>query len=559
MQCVCAQHEQNAAAAADGYARIAGLGLAMTTSGPGATNIVTSVCNAYFDSIPLLCITGQVSRFRLRKSPRLRQQGFQETDVVSIFKGITKYTTLVTDPLMILYELEKALFFATEGRPGPVVLDIPDDLQRSTLDPMQLIGFQPPVQTVCPTATQIKQLFNWLRKSDRPVVIAGGGVHYGNSEKQTIEFLRRFHLPVVLTWGAADLLPAKDPLNMGTVGVCGPRGSNFIVQNADLVIALGTRLSPMITGGKPELFAPKAKKVMVDIDLEELLKFQAGTFTLDLPIHAHLQEFFKACASSLWEEGDRFASWRSQGRKWVQKYPIYSKKEKQPPTHKVNPHFFIKELSQCASEHAIIVGDTGANLSWTLQAFEVKKGQRILSAWNHTPMGYSLPASIGAAFASEGKREIICLIGDGGLMMCLQELGTLRRWNLPIKVFIFNNQGHGIQRQTIDIWLHSHYVAVDEASGLYFPNYEKLAETFSLPYFSLRNDQDVTSLKTKWQQGTSWICNVEISEFQKIDPMLKYGKGLEDLDPPLPREELLQIAQEAEQIKSLSNELARTI
>ena len=178
MQCVCTQHEQNAAAAADGYSRISGLGLAMTTSGPGATNIVTSVCNAYFDSIPLLCITGQVSRFRLRKSPRLRQQGFQETDVVSVFKGITKYTTLISDPLMIRYELEKALFIANEGRPGPVVLDIPDDLQRLTIDPVQLIGFQAPFKTISPTLLQIEQLLNLIRRSNRPVVIAGGGVHY---------------------------------------------------------------------------------------------------------------------------------------------------------------------------------------------------------------------------------------------------------------------------------------------------------------------------------------------------------------------------------------------
>ncbi|MGD2169783.1 MAG: thiamine pyrophosphate-binding protein [Chlamydiota bacterium] len=544
MKHICVQHEQFGAAAADGYSRAGdNLGLAMTTSGPGATNLLTSICNAHFDSIPMICVTGQVARFRLRPNKKLRQRGFQETDVVSTFESITKYVKLVTDPSMIRYELEKAIFIAKEGRPGPVVLDIPDDLQREEVDPDKLQPYKPEPTLPKINGLLVEKLFTMISDAKRPVLIIGAGVHCAKVEKEIIKFAEYFNLPILLTWGATDLIPYEHPLNMGGVGVCGPRAGNFAAQSSDLVIAIGTRLSQMITGGKQNLFAPLAKKVMIDIDPEELNKFKKDTFLLDLPILANLKDFFIHC-DLLYKASctDQFLSWREKIQDWKKRYPICSQQDYEKKG-RLNPYVFVKELSKISRENDIIVTDTGANICWMMQAFETKIGQKIFSAWNHTPMGYSLPASIGAAL-STGK-EITCLIGDGGLMMCLQELATVKRYNLPIKIFIFENKGHATVKQTIEIWLKANYVAVDEDSGLSFPDYQKLAETFHLPFYSLQNhDQLQKELPLLFKETGPFICHLAIDEKHRIVPMLKFGKGLEDLDPKLPDEELERIMNE---------------
>lgn len=539
---ICTQHEQGAGAAADGYSRISEkLGAALVTSGPGATNLLTSVCNAYFDSIPVIFITGQVATFRLRPNEKLRQKGFQETDVVSIFKSVTKYATLVKSSEDIRHELEKAVYLAQEGRPGPVLIDIPDDLQREDIQPEKLKPFKPPKLPKRPLIIgKVKKLLTLIDSSKRPVLILGAGVRVTRTVEQVYEFAKYFHLPVLLTWGGMDLIAHDDELNMGGLGICGPRGGNFAAQNSDLIIGIGTRLSQMITGGKQNLFAPKAKKVMVDIDREELHKFTKNDFILDLSIQSDLKEFFR-CVQLQYRKSppDRFKTWREQIKAWNRKYPAcppeyYHRKDT------IDAHVFIKELSRLASEGGIIVTDCGGNLSWTMQAFEVKSHQRILSAWNHSPMGFSLPASIGAALA--GQRDVLCIIGDGGLMMCLQELATIKRHNLPVKIFVFNNHGHGIQKQTLDTWLKSHYVAVDEQSGLSFPDFPKMADAFGLPSYTIENHSQLkTGLEKVLSMPGPVLCNVEITPEQKIVPMLKFGAGLEDLDPKLPQQELREL------------------
>jgi acetolactate synthase I/II/III large subunit len=548
MHVVATQHEQAAGAAADMYARITGnIGVAMTTSGPGATNLVTSVCNAYFDSVPLLVITGQVARFRLRPNPRMRQRGFQETDVVSIFHSITKYAKLVLSAEDIRYELEKAVCWAKSGRPGPVLLDIPDDLQREEIEPASLRGFDSAELsgadrgTVLPAESQVRNLHMMIQEAKRPVLIVGAGVHHAQCEEAVIHFARQYGLPLLLTWGARDLLPDSDPLSMGGVGVVGPRAGNFAAQNSDLVIAVGTRLSQMITGGKQNLFAPLARKVMVDIDEEELNKFGPDTFELDLPIHADLQSFFnQARALESTVGGDNFAGWREQIQRWKERYPICPR-EYDDRTDRINAYVFMRELSQIAREGEIILTDAGGNLTWTLQGLEVKRDQRVFSAWNHSPMGGSLPMAIGAAFASPNQ-DIVCIIGDGGLMMCLEEIGTIRRHDLPVKIFLFNNLGHGIQKQTLDVWLGSRYVVVDEESGLYFPDFRKIAEAFNVPYVPIANQQEVAGQLAKVMTMSGPVfCDVAIAPDQRIEPMLKFGAGIEDLDPKLPESEMKQI------------------
>lgn len=535
------QHEQGGASAADAYSRITeNLGCMVTTSGPGATNTVTSVCNSYFDSISVLVISGQVATFRLKPSYKLRQKGFQETDVVSIFKSITKYAVQLRKAENIKYELEKAVYMARSGRPGPVLIDLPDDLQRVEIEPQKLRKFIPLKKKKSNIKPQIEKVIVLIEKSKRPVLILGAGIRVTGLKDEAKRFVEHFKMPVLLTWGGMDLFPYDHRYNMGGVGVCGPRGGNFAVQNSDLVIALGTRLSQMITGGKQNLFAPMAKKVMVDIDSEEFDKFGPNDFRLDVKILTELSDFFgqikKYYRSSF---PDRFEKWRSKIQKWRKEYPICPK-EYYLPKSNVNAYVFIKELSRILKPKDIILTDAGGNLSWTMQNFEVKEGQRLFSAWNHSPMGYSVPASIGAATAS-GKK-IYTITGDGGLMMCLEELGTIRKHNLPVKIFIFNNHGHGIQKQTMDTWLNSRYTAVDEKTGLWFPDFKKVSETFRIPYLHIKNNDEIKKvLKQALRTKGPVLCDVEIDPKQKIVPMLKFGSGLEDLDPKLEAEELEKI------------------
>lgn len=543
MQVVCVQHEQSAGAAADGYSRISNnIGCAMTTSGPGATNLTTSIANAYYDSIPCIFITGQVATFRIKKSKYLRQKGFQETDVVSLFKPITKYAVQVLDANEIRYELEKAIYMAKTGRDGPVVVDIPDDIQRVDIDPEKLRSFKPEEVRINKDITgQVKKIFSLIPKSKRPVLIIGAGVKRAEKVKEMLAFAHYFGLPLLLTWGGRETVPYNDPSNMGGLGACGPRWGNFAVQNADLVIAMGTRLSQLVTGGKQNLFAPKARKIMIDIDGEELKKFTPDIFSLDVAIESSFSEFFRVCKGLYERKKDLFFNWREQIDNWRKIYPIC------PPSYytdtpEVNPYVFVTILSRIAKEGDIITADTGANLAWIMQTWEVKKNQRIISAWNHTPMGFSLPAAIGAAFTV--NKDIICLTGDGGLMMSLEELATVVRYKLPIKIFIFTNHCHGIQKQTLDTWLDSRYTAVDEASGLFFPDFIKVGKAFGLPTVNIVKHAHIKNrVKEVLSAKGPVLCNVEIYPDQKIIPMLKFGSSLQDLNPKLTEKELAKIMQ----------------
>ena len=540
MQIIGTQHEQAAAAAADMYSRITNnLGLCMTTSGPGATNLVTSVCNAFFDSIPIICITGQVARFRIKPTKGLRQKGFQETDIVSIFKSITKYSKLILDPNDIRYELEKAISISKRGRPGPVLLDIPDDLQREEINPEELKPYEHEVQKNDINPTNLNEFKSLLSFSKKPVLVIGAGVRISNEIDRTIKFAENLGIPFLLTWGAKDIIEYSHPLNMGGLGVCGPRGGNFAVQKSDLVIALGTRLSQMITGGKQDLFAPNAKKIMIDVDSEEINKFDKSTFELDLSINSSLTEFFDEVEGAHIKDLSNFDIWRGKIKEWIDAYPICME-EYRLNTDRVNAYVLIDELAKKCKEGDIILTDAGGNLSWTMQGFEVKKNQRVVSAWNHSPMGGSLPMAIGGAFAKP-KKDIVCIIGDGGLMMCLEELATIKRHNLNVKTLVFNNRGHGIQKQTMDTWLNSRYVLVDEESGLYFPDYSKIAESFDIPFISISNQDQLKNLDKIFSTHGPIICDIAIKDDQKIEPMLKFGSGIEDLDPKIPKEELNDI------------------
>lgn len=543
----CSQHEQSAAISADGYARTTGrMGVAITTSGPGATNLLTGTCCSYFDSVPTLMITGQVATHRLRGDRPVRQLGFQETDVLSIFKSVTKHAAQVSDPRQIRRHLEEAFYWANEGRPGSVLIDLPDDLQRAEVDPDTLEGFTPPAAPAPTTSldTQLDALTELVTQARRPALVLGGGFSTPRLGSVVDEMIAQLGFPVLLTWAALDLMPADHPLRVGPFGVYGPRLGNFAIQNADLLICLGTRLSQNVTGGLLHTFAREAKIVMVDAARGELDKFDGRGIDVSLRIESRLDTFVPAWLERLGStQRPPIKEWHRHIEHWKAVLP--NDRPPPPPAEAghVDAYDVIGRLSKVLPEGEQIFVDTGGNLTWTCNGLQPKRGQRLMSAWNNTPMGYALPAAIGAAVTG-GSAGITCIIGDGGLMICLAELATLVHHKLPIRVLVFNNHGHGIQKQTLETWLNGHYVGVDGPSGLAFPPIGPVARGFGLEVIDIAATADIDAgLKQAYATRGPVLCNIEINPSQKLYPVLKFGASLEDqlpaLDPTVIEREMI--------------------
>ncbi|MCB1192960.1 MAG: thiamine pyrophosphate-binding protein [Leptospiraceae bacterium] len=538
LKVVCSQHEQSASMSADGFARVTDkIGVAITTSGPGATNLLTGVCCSYYDSIPTLMLTGQVATHRLKKERKVRQIGFQETDVVSIYNSVTKYCIQIEDPKTIRYHLEKAYYIAFDGRPGPVLIDIPDDLQRVEIEPNLLEQFIPEkeINRENEIIQQIQYLFDLIKRSNRPVMVLGAGFNTPRIDCNKIEsFVEAMKIPVLCTWPGQDTLSDDNEYKIGTFGVYGPRFGNFAIQNSDLIIALGTRLSQNLTGGILNSFARQSKIAMVDIDKEELTKFDGRGIQIDLKINSSLGIFLKLIQDLKQDlPNQEHSEWSKKIKGWKNKFPITNESVTPKSDDFIDAYYFIDSLSNHLKENDNIFVDTGGNVTWTSNGIKIKKNQRLISAWNNTPMGYSLPAAIGAAFAQ--NKTQICIIGDGGLMICLSELATVVKHNLKIKIFLFNNHSHGIQKQTLQTWLNGKYVGVDPNSGLAFPDFPKVAEAFGLKVITIKNKNDADTLIPKILSNDEPVfCNVEIFTDQKLYPVVKFGSPLEDQLPSLP-------------------------
>jgi acetolactate synthase-1/2/3 large subunit len=349
----------------------------MATLGPGATNLITGICCAYYDSVPVLYLTGQVATFRAKGDSGVRQTGFQETDTVDICRSITKYAVLIKDPYSIRYELQRALNIATSGRPGPVLVDIPDDLQRMEIDPTKLIEYRPepnPSKDRIPDET-VQVCLDAVKAARRPVLIYGWGIHLAKAEVEARELARVLGIPVAMTWAALDLLPYDDPLVIGGFGTHGVRYANFAVQNADLVISVGSRLDTKATGSPPSTFAREARLIMLDIDPAEIKKFDRLGRKVDLGISGDARIFLKSMIRHAHDERfPSFAKWIERIREWRSRYPACI------PDYAadtgVNPYWFVKKLSGILREDEVIFSDTGFAVAWMMQAFEFKKGQR---------------------------------------------------------------------------------------------------------------------------------------------------------------------------------------
>jgi len=537
---VCTHHEQSAAMAADGYARAKGsIGVAVSTSGPGATNLITGICCSFYDSVPVLYIFGQVSTFRGVGDTKVRQIGFQETPTVDICRPITKYVVGISDPMRIRYELEKAVALMSSGRPGPAVIDIPDNLQREVINEDELVRFDglPKRPSQFPAVIEVKAgILAAIAKASRPVVIAGWGVHVAGMEKEFREFVEMLNTPVALTWAAADLLPESHPLNIGRFGTHGMRHANFSVQNADLIISLGSRLDTKATGSPINTFARAAKKIMIDIDPTELAKFKSFGLNLDVLVQADLREFF--CAFSgveLCRAACQSSDWLAHINQWREEFNGIDSSIRNSNDVGVNPYKLMRQLSEIVPQDATVMVDTGCSIAWSMQAWQFRGRQRLFHDFNNTAMGWSLPAAIGAWFANGSTGPLVCVVGDGSFMMNLQELATIKHHAVPIKIILINNGGYAMIRQTQDQWLGSCYVASSN-EGLSFPDFEVLSKSFGLSYTLADSDTMLfTAIRGALETRGAVLCEVRVPQSARVIPQVKFGRPNEDMEPLLPR------------------------
>ena len=543
---ICMQHEQSAAMAAEAYSRVGpGIGVTVATSGPGATNLITGICCAWFDSIPMLCLSGQVNVSEQKGNTGVRQLGFQETDIADIVRPITKFSGMVNDPQKIKYFLDKAVYLATSGRPGPVLLDIPLNVQHAEIEPEKLESFSPPSenQNFNPLSEQISEVIKLIKNSKRPVLLAGGGIKLAKAENQFLKLVSKLGVPVVCSWSGFDILGSDNPFFVGQYGIYGNRGANFLVQNSDLLIAIGSRLDTRQATANPVSFARAAKKVVVDLDINELNK---GKVKADIAINADAKILIEELLSRVKEISFLpIDDWLKRAEVWKNKYPACTP-EFESQQEAVNPYYFMKILSEELNNKDVIVPDQGGNLVWTMQGFKLKQGQKLFSAFGNSPMGYALPASIGAAFGS-GRDRIICIDGDGGFQMNIQELQTVAHNKLPIKIFILNNHCYGIIRQFQDVYFAGDHQASVLEAGYSVPDFVKVANAYGIANESITSHQ---GLREKIQKVLAsdgpMLCDVLLKEDQKLMPKLEaiktpegryISKPIEDQWPYLSREE----------------------
>lgn len=538
---VCPAHEQAGGFMADAYSRVTGwIGCAMATSGPGATNLITAIASAWFDSIPVLFITGQVTTNRLKGDLGVRQIGFQETDIVSMVKPVTKYAVMITHLQRVRYELEKALFLARSGRPGPVLLDIPDDLQRTDIDPSTFDGFfADPYDQRPPHWFDIEQAFSMLSHARRPVLVLGQGVRLSGVEKVFIKLAERLQVPILPTWAMLDALPSDHPLVVGPFGTQGGRAGNFTAANADLVFAIGARLGTRETGSPVTTFARSAKTIMVDIDKTEIAKFDRVGRPIDLKIACDAGGFIDGMNKLLSQqvyELPNLNAWWNRIRTWQFQYPAVIAENRERV--EVDPYRFVELLAERLGSEDQIFSDTGCSVAWLAQAFRFKSGQRFYHAWNNTPMGWALPAGIGGWFAS--KKRSIVVSGDGGLMMNMQEMATAAKHRCELKLFVMNNQGHAMCQQTEDEWLGGSAHASSVESGLAFPDWVGTAQAagWQTAEADLNADLD-KAIEYALATPGPVLVDIRLSANHRVYPKSKYGFPIEDSEPLLPRGEFL--------------------
>ena len=553
IQYICNHHEQACAMAAEGYARVSGkIGVICVTTGPGGINALNGVFGAWTDSIPMFIISGQVKRetcMGFNNVPGLRQLGDQETDIISMVKGITKYAVLIREPESIRYHLEKALHLATSGRPGPCWLDIPTDIQAALIDETVLREYDS-LEDQLPTEPDrldaiCDEVIDRITDAQRPVILVGTGVRLAKVENLLLQMIEELGVPVCTAWTAHDLIPSDHRLYAGRPGSVGDRPGNFAVQNSDLLLVLGSRLNIRQVSYNWNSFGKNAFKIQVDVDEAELRK---PTTKINMQVWADLKDFLPRFMDGLAEhawDSSRFSGWVAWCKERVTRYPVITDAHQCSGKY-VNPYLFVQELFSKLTDQDIVVCGNGSACVIPFQVGAVKQGLRMFANSGCASMGYDLPAAIGAAVAADGKR-VVCLAGDGSLMMNIQELQTLRHCGWPLKLFVLNNTGYSSIRQTQQGFF-GRLVGEGPGSGVSFPDFCEIAKAFGIHALYVDASNFIEKLDEILEITGPVLCNVLLDPNQEFKPKLSsrvlpdgtiVSLSLEDMYPFLDRQELL--------------------
>lgn len=553
---VAVMHEQGGGFAAEGYAKVKGLpGAVLVTSGPGGMNCVTPIGNCFYDSVPCIFITGQINSQFLRPHESIRQIGFQETDIVSIVKPITKYAVMIKDPQSIKYELEKAYHLCTSGRPGPVLIDIPMNIQKAEINPLNLTTFNSVdnnLYNLEKVKSQIHQYASDLVKAERPVMMIGGGVKNANAIDDFRELGELLKIPCYPTWNALDVVTSDFDYYAGRIGTYGGAGRNFGIQNTDLLLAIGSRISGRITGGNVSSFAREAKKYVVDVD-EGLLQKHYQEVPFDVNIHCDAKIFIRMLINEIkalqdndsWINPDNSinktdywdkSKWTTQAMEWKIKYdPV--KPEFFNQKENVHPYVFMRTLSKMMDNNAVLIGDCGGNIVVSNHSFETKYGQKNLTNNGNSPMGFSHAASMGC-YLADPERQVVCTIGDGGFNMNIQEIQTFLNYNIKVKTFIINNHIYGITKAYQETNFEGRCEACGPV-GYNPPNFINISKAYGVKVVEITSHDDMEEkiLEVLKYDGPV-ICDVNCHEHHEYQPRIFGWKTpIEDMYPYLERDE----------------------
>lgn len=552
--CIYNHHEQASAIAAEAYSRLTGkLACVCVTSGPGGTNAITGVVGGWLDSVPMLVLSGQVKReMTVSSCPELnlRQLGDQEFDIISVVKNFTKYSVMVTNKNEIAYHLEKALYLCRYGKGGPCWLDIPLDIQGAKVETDELIHFHPEQEIYEGnknfSAAHAEKILEIISHAKAPLILAGSGIRYSKSEKQFWDMLVKLKIPVVTAWAANDILEYSNELFIGVPGTLGTRAGNFAIQQCDCLLSLGCRMNVRMVGYTRGDFAQNAYKIMVDIDEAELHK---PTYRPDWAICADVYDVICKLTECQYERPQIHDDWLKWCQEIKRKYPVvlntYFDNER-----KINPYVFTQYLYGELNNEDTIACSNGSSCVIPIQVSEIKRGQRLFCNSGCASMGYGLPAALGAAVALKGRR-VICLEGDGSIMMNIQELPTLKYYSLNIKIFIYNNNGYHSIRQMQKNNFGEPLVGVNRENGVAIPDYKKLAAAFEIPYYQIMNQSNAKKvIRETLETDGVVICEVFVDEEQSFVPksaskVLPDGRiespSIDDMAPFLERDEYMSI------------------
>ena len=540
---ICNHHEQACAMGAVAYAKYKnGLATAMLTTGCGATNAITGLLDAWQDNTPVIFISGQIKRKETSRNSKtnLRQFGVQEADIISIVESLTKYSVMVNEPNEILYHLEKAVHLAMTGRPGPVWIDIPLDVQGFFIEIDELKHFTPEIDVTL-EIKGMERLVKMYEQAERPIILAGNGVRLSGSVDKLREFSSKNNIPCVVSYLAVDYFEQDSPNYVGRLGIKGDRAGNFAIQNSDLIISLGSRLSVCLTGFEYELFARNSKLIVVDIDEDEHKK---DTVDIDQFIHADVGNFLSKFANKITPK--ILGNWQNKCVHWKNKWPVY---QGGYDADTVNMYEFTKTLSELASEDEIVVSDAGSSYYVTSQSFTFNSNkQRYITSGAQADMGFTLPAAIGTCIAA--NKSVVGITGDGSFQLNIQELQTIKHYNLPVKLIVWNNNGYLSIRATQNKFFDGRRIGTDPESGVSFPEVEKIAKAYDLPYVKINNTAELRKKLTDVITASGpVVCEVMCPENQEIIPMVSAiknddgsmtSKPIEDMYPFLDRDEFLK-------------------